>query len=73
MLYRLKQNNESRIGEVNATSCDIRQEEVIFNLVQFIKDKYGRLGITGITMYVEGAAHLNGDKMGLPNILKSFM
>lgn len=29
--------------------------------------------ITGITMYVDGAAHLHSDKMGLPNILKSFM
>ena len=29
--------------------------------------------ITGITLYVDGAAHLNGDKMGLPNVLKSFM
>ncbi|MFK8006467.1 MAG: SDR family oxidoreductase [Saprospiraceae bacterium] len=29
--------------------------------------------ITGITVYVDGAAHLNVDKMGLPNILKSMM
>ena len=29
--------------------------------------------ITGITMYVDGAAHLNTDKMGLPNVLKSFI
>lgn len=29
--------------------------------------------ITGITLYVDGAAHLNVDKMGLPNVLKSFM
>ena len=29
--------------------------------------------ITGITLYVDGAAHLNSDKMGLPNLLKSFM
>jgi len=29
--------------------------------------------ITGITLYVDGAAHLNSDKMGLANVLKSFM
>lgn len=29
--------------------------------------------ITGITLYVDGASHLNIDKMGLPNVLKSFM
>lgn len=29
--------------------------------------------ITGVTLYVDGAAHLNGDKMGLANVLKSFM
>ncbi len=29
--------------------------------------------ISGITLYVDGASHLNIDKMGLPNILKSMM
>jgi len=29
--------------------------------------------ISGITLYVDGAGHLNGDKMGLPNVLRSFM
>lgn len=29
--------------------------------------------ITGITLYVDGAQHLNYDKMGLPNVLKSFL
>jgi len=29
--------------------------------------------ISGITLYVDGASHLNIDKMGLPKILKSFM
>lgn len=29
--------------------------------------------ITGISLYVDGAQHLSGDKMGLVNILKSFM
>ena len=29
--------------------------------------------ITGITLYVDGAQHLNSDMMGLANILKSFM
>lgn len=29
--------------------------------------------ITGITVYVDGAAHLNANKMGLPNVLKSMM
>ena len=28
--------------------------------------------ITGISLYVDGAQHLNYDKMGLPNVLKSF-
>ena len=28
---------------------------------------------TGITLYVDGAQHLQYDKMGLPNVLKSFM
>ena len=35
----------SAFGEVNATPCDIRQEEAIANLVQFVKEKYGRLDI----------------------------
>ncbi len=29
--------------------------------------------ITGITLYVDGAQHLNYDKMGLPNVLRSFL
>jgi len=29
--------------------------------------------VTGISLYVDGAQHLNYDKMGLPNVLKSFM
>ncbi|MEL6191584.1 MAG: SDR family oxidoreductase [Bacteroidota bacterium] len=29
--------------------------------------------ITGISLYVDGAQHLNYDKMGLPNVLRSFM
>jgi len=29
--------------------------------------------ITGITLYVDGAQHLNFDKMGLPNVMKSFL
>jgi len=29
--------------------------------------------ITGVSLYVDGAQHLNYDKMGLPNVLKSFM
>lgn len=29
--------------------------------------------ITGITLYVDGAQHLNFDKMGLPNVIKSFL
>ena len=29
--------------------------------------------ITGVTLYVDGAQHLHGDKMGLPNVIKSFM
>lgn len=29
--------------------------------------------ITGISLYVDGAQHLNFDKMGLPNVIKSFM
>lgn len=29
--------------------------------------------ISGVTLYVDGAAHLNVDKMGLPNVLRKFM
>lgn len=29
--------------------------------------------INGITLYVDGASHLNADKMGLPNVMRSFM
>ena len=29
--------------------------------------------ITGISLYVDGAQHLSYDKMGLPNVLKSFL
>lgn len=29
--------------------------------------------ISGITLYVDGAQHLHSDKMGLPNVLKSFL
>lgn len=29
--------------------------------------------ISGINLYVDGAQHLNSDKMGLPNVLRSFM
>jgi citronellol/citronellal dehydrogenase len=29
--------------------------------------------ISGVTLYVDGAAHLNGDKMGFVNVLRSFM
>lgn len=29
--------------------------------------------ISGITLYVDGAQHLNSDKMGLPNVMKAFM
>jgi len=29
--------------------------------------------ITGTSLYVDGAQHLNFDKMGLPNVLKSFL
>ena len=39
------QEELSAFGEVSATPCDIRQEEAISKLVQFIKDKYGRLDI----------------------------
>lgn len=29
--------------------------------------------ISGITLYVDGAQHLNSDKMGLPRVMRSFM
>jgi len=29
--------------------------------------------ITGVTLYVDGAQHLNNDMMGLPKVMKSFM
>jgi citronellol/citronellal dehydrogenase len=46
--------------------------EDISNSVCFLSSPLSSY-ITGITMYVDGAAHLNTDKMGLPNVLKSFM
>jgi len=46
--------------------------EDISNAVCFLSSPLSAY-ITGITMYVDGAAHLNTDKMGLPNVLKSFL
>ena len=46
--------------------------EDIANSVSFLASPLAAY-ITGITLYVDGAAHLNGDKLGFTRILKSFM
>ena len=46
--------------------------EDIANATCFLASPLGAY-INGITLYVDGAQHLNSDVMGLPNILKSFM
>ena len=46
--------------------------EDIANAVCFLSSPLSAY-INGITMYVDGAQHLQYDKMGLPNVLKSFM
>lgn len=48
------------------------KEQDIANAVCFLSSPLSSY-ITGTTMYVDGAQHLNFDKMGLPNTLKSFM
>jgi len=46
--------------------------EDVSNSVCFLASPLGAY-ISGITLYVDGAQHLHSDKMGLPNIMKSFM
>lgn len=46
--------------------------EDVSNAVCFLASPLANY-ITGISLYVDGAQHLNSDKMGLPNVLKSFM
>ncbi|MEL7222631.1 MAG: SDR family oxidoreductase [Bacteroidota bacterium] len=46
--------------------------EDVSNAVCFLASSLASY-ITGITVYVDGAAHLNYDKMGLANLLRSFM
>lgn len=46
--------------------------EDVSNAVCFLSSPLSSY-ISGVTLYVDGAQHLNFDKMGLPNILKSFM
>ena len=46
--------------------------EDIANATCFLASPLGAY-INGITLYIDGAQHLNSDIMGLPNILRSFM
>lgn len=46
--------------------------EDVSNTVTFLSSAMAAY-ITGITIYVDGAQHLGFDKMGLANVLKSFM
>lgn len=46
--------------------------EDVSNAVVFLASPMAAY-ITGISLYVDGAQHLNYDKMGLPNVLKSLM
>ena len=46
--------------------------EDVANAVSFLASPLSSY-ITGTTIYVDGAQHLNFDKMGLPNVLKSYL
>ncbi|MEM1120416.1 MAG: SDR family oxidoreductase [Bacteroidota bacterium] len=46
--------------------------EDIANAVGFMASSLASY-ISGVTLYVDGAAHLNGDKLGFTKVLKSFM
>ncbi|MEO1436901.1 MAG: SDR family oxidoreductase, partial [Bacteroidota bacterium] len=46
--------------------------EDVSNAVSFLTSPLASY-ISGITLYVDGAQHLNSDKMGLPNVMRSFM
>lgn len=46
--------------------------EDVSNAVLFLASPMAAY-VTGISLYVDGAQHLNYDKMGLANVLKSFM
>ncbi len=46
--------------------------EDVSNAVTFLSSEMAAY-ISGISLYVDGAQHLNYDKMGLANVLKSFM
>ncbi|MFT6334109.1 MAG: NAD(P)-dependent dehydrogenase (short-subunit alcohol dehydrogenase family) [Saprospiraceae bacterium] len=48
------------------------QVEDVSNAVCFLASPLASY-VTGISMYVDGAQHLNYDKMGLANVLKSFL
>ena len=48
------------------------QVEDVANAVCFLASPLASY-ITGISLYVDGAQHLNYDKMGLPNVMRSFL
>ena len=48
------------------------ESEEVSNAVCFLSSPLSSY-TTGITLYVDGAQHLNFDKMGLVNVIRSYM